>query len=170
MTARVEALTDADIARCVELEHELFAGDDPWTAPAFQSELAGLHTHYFAARDEDGKLLGYAGIALLGTADDPESEVHTIAVDPAEHRSGTGTALLLAMLDEADRHGGPVFLEVRTDNEPAIELYRKYGFEVLGVRKRYYQPSGADAYTMCRPAATLDGHPAAHAEEGNLAT
>jgi ribosomal-protein-alanine N-acetyltransferase len=170
MTARVEALTEADIERCVELERLLFAGDDPWTAPAFLSELAGLHTRYFAARDADGKLLGYAGIALLGTAADPESEVHTIAVDPARHRSGTGSALLAAMLDEADRHGGPVFLEVRTDNDPAIALYRKHGFEVLGVRKRYYQPSGADAYTMRRPAAALEASPAARAEEGNVAT
>jgi hypothetical protein len=38
------------------------------------------------------------------------------------------------------------------------------------VRKRYYQPSGADAYTMRRPAATLEPLPAARAEEGNVAT
>jgi len=170
MTVRVEALTDADIARCVALEQLLFAGDDPWTATAFRSELASPHTHYFAARGADGNLLGYAGIALLGTAADPESEVHTIAVDPVGQRSGTGTALLSALLAEADRHGGPVFLEVRTDNEPAITLYGKHGFEPLGLRKRYYQPSGADAYTMRRLPATHDGRPAAHAQEGNLAT
>ncbi|MCX5043906.1 ribosomal protein S18-alanine N-acetyltransferase [Aldersonia sp. NBC_00410] len=166
MTIRVEALTDADIARCVELENALFAGDDPWTAIAFRAELSSPHTHYFAARSVAEELVGYAGIALLGSASDPESEVHTIAVDPAVHRAGAGTALLSAMLAEADRHGGPVFLEVRTDNEPAIALYRKFGFDLLGVRKRYYQPSGADAYTMRRPAPATVG---AHHEEGNSA-
>ncbi len=46
----------------------------------------------------------------------------------------------------------PVFLEVRTDNAPAIALYVAHGFEKIGLRRRYYQPSGADAYTMARPA------------------
>ncbi len=48
-------------------------------------------------------------------------------------------------------YAATVFLEVRTDNDAAIGLYRAHDFEVVGVRKRYYQPSGADAYTMRRP-------------------
>ena len=43
-------------------------------------------------------------------------------------------------------------LEVRTDNEPAIGLYESVGFVKMGVRKRYYRISGADAYTMRRDA------------------
>jgi ribosomal-protein-alanine N-acetyltransferase len=39
---------------------------------------------------------------------------------------------------------------VRTDNEAALELYRAAGFERLGIRRNYYRPSGADAYTMRR--------------------
>ncbi len=46
--------------------------------------------------------------------------------------------------------GGVVFLEVRTDNAPAIELYESFGFVNVGLRKRYYRASGADAYTMRR--------------------
>ena len=44
-----------------------------------------------------------------------------------------------------------MLLEVRTDNAAAIALYVSEGFTRLGVRRRYYQPSGADAYTMARP-------------------
>jgi ribosomal-protein-alanine N-acetyltransferase len=44
-----------------------------------------------------------------------------------------------------------VVLDVRTDNAPAIALYESEGFVILGVRRRYYQPSGADAHTMARP-------------------
>ena len=65
---------------------------------------------------------------------------------------GLGRELLEALLAAADAAPGPVFLEVRTDNEPAIGMYSAHGFETIGVRKRYYRQSGADAYTMCRPA------------------
>ena len=39
-------------------------------------------------------------------------------------------------------------LEVRTDNEAAIALYESFGFVNVGLRRRYYRASGADAYTM----------------------
>ncbi|MFC4602665.1 ribosomal protein S18-alanine N-acetyltransferase [Rhodococcus kronopolitis] len=150
MSTRIVVMTAAEAGRCAELEELLFAGDGPWSAEAFRNELAQPHNRYFVARDEHGATVGYAGIALLGTASDPESEVHTIGVDPALQGRGTGSLLLDALLREADAHGGPVFLEVRTDNEPAIALYRREGFETAGIRRNYYQPSGADAYTMRR--------------------
>lgn len=151
MSVLLDALRGDDVDRCAELETVLFPGDDPWSAAAFRSELASAHNHYVAARDESGALVGYAGLARLGTGMDPESEVHTIGVDPNARRRGIGGALLAELLRVADRWGGPVFLEVRTDNDAAIALYRREGFEVVGTRKRYYQPSGADAYTMRRP-------------------
>lgn len=155
----IEPMGPADIARCVELGLLLFPEDDPWQDVAFRSELAGSHNRYLVARDDAGRMLGYAGIALLGTPDHPEAEIHTIGVDPDVHRGGIGTALLRALLAEAGRRGGPVFLEVRTDNAPAIALYEKHGFHIIGLRKSYYQPSGADAFTMRRPAMTGFPHP-----------
>ena len=152
MSVRIAAMTEADADRCAELERVLFPGDDPWSAQAFRSELAAGHNHYFTARDDADALIGYAGVALLGTSVAPEAEVHTIGVDPSAQRGGIGGALLAELLLVADKWGGPVFLEVRTDNEPAIALYRREGFEIVGTRKRYYQPSGADAFTMRRPA------------------
>ncbi|KLL95175.1 alanine acetyltransferase [Rhodococcus sp. IITR03] len=146
----IDALRPEDAPRCAELEQILFPGDDPWSADAFRSELASPHNRYFAARDPQGRLIGYAGLARLGTAIEPESEVHTIGVDPPR-APGDRRSLLGELLAVADRWGGPVFLEVRTDNDAAIALYRREGFEIVGTRKRYYQPSGADAYTMRRP-------------------
>lgn len=148
---RIEAMTGSDIERCVELEQLLFPEDDPWPAVAFRSELAATHNRYITARDEQNRMVGYAGVALLGDAEHPEAEVHTIGVDPVCHRGGVGTLLLEALLAEAGKRGGPVFLEVRTDNEPAIAMYAKHGFHIIGLRKNYYHPSGADAYTMRRP-------------------
>jgi len=147
----IDPMSVTDIDRCVELEHLLFPEDDPWHAVAFHAELAAGHNRYLTARDEQGRMIGYAGLALLGNAEHPEAEVHTIGVDPRQHRRGVGTVLLEALLTEAGRRGGPVFLEVRTDNAPAIALYNKHGFHIIGLRKNYYHPSGADAYTMRRP-------------------
>lgn len=143
----IDALTRADAARCAELESQLFAGDDPWPPAAFRHALDGRHNHYVAARDE-GRLIGYAGISRLGRIPPYEYEVHTIGVDPAYQGRGIGRRLLDDLLSFATR--GEVFLEVRTDNEAAINLYKSVGFATVGVRKRYYKVSGADAYTMKR--------------------
>ncbi|SEH92446.1 ribosomal-protein-alanine N-acetyltransferase [Mycolicibacterium rutilum] len=141
------ALTPADAARCAELEAQLFDGDDPWPERAFLAELAAKHIRYVAARDE-GKLVGYAGIARLGRKKPYEYEIHTIGVDPAYHGRGIGRRMLTDLLEHAG--DGTVFLEVRTDNVPAIKLYESFGFVNVGLRRRYYRASGADAYTMRR--------------------
>ena len=147
MTIVFGALTRADANRCAELEAQLFDGDDPWPAVAFVRELEAKHIHYVAARTED-KLVGYAGIARLGRKPPYEYEIHTIGVDPAYQGQGIGRRMLADLLEFAD--GGVVFLEVRTDNEAAIRLYQSAGFVNVGLRKRYYRVSGADAYTMRR--------------------
>jgi ribosomal-protein-alanine N-acetyltransferase len=149
MTVEYGALTVADADRCADLESELFPGDDPWPAVAFIRELESTHNHYVAAR-LDGELVGYAGVSRLGRKPPYEYEVHTIGVDKRFQGRGIGRALLDRLLEIAD--GGAVFLEVRTDNATAIALYESVGFAVLGVRKRYYRVSGADAYTMRREA------------------
>ncbi|AOW92113.1 ribosomal-protein-alanine N-acetyltransferase [Rhodococcus sp. WMMA185] len=150
MTFRIEPMAVSDAERCAELEVILFPGDGPWSADAFRAELAAPHSHYAVARDDVGQLVGYAGIALLGNSMHPESEIHTIGTDPAYRRRGVGRALLDELLRKADTRGGPVYLEVRTDNDAAIALYRRVGFEIVGTRRKYYQPSGADAFTMRR--------------------
>lgn len=141
-------LTHRDAARCAELESLLFSGDDPWPEVAFVRELAARHNRYVAARVE-GSLVGYAGISRLGRIPPFEYEIHTIGVDPAYQRLGIGRGMMDRLLEFAGADA-TVFLEVRTDNEPALELYRSLGFVHVGLRKRYYRMSGADAYTMRR--------------------
>jgi [ribosomal protein S18]-alanine N-acetyltransferase len=149
VTVEYGSLAVGDADRCAELEALLFPGDDPWPAVAFIRELDSNHNHYVAART-DQLLIGYAGISRLGRKPPYEYEIHTIGVDPAHQGHGVGRELLDRLLAIAD--GGTVFLEVRTDNEPAIGLYESVGFVKMGVRKRYYRISGADAYTMRREA------------------
>jgi ribosomal-protein-alanine N-acetyltransferase len=149
MTVTYGGLAATDAARCAELEAQLFEGDDPWPAAAFERELAAHHIHYVAARADD-KLVGYAGIARLGRKPPYEYEIHTIGVDPAYQGHGIGREMLDRLLEFAG--SDTVYLEVRTDNAAAIAMYESAGFATVGLRKRYYRMSGADAYTMQRPA------------------
>jgi ribosomal-protein-alanine N-acetyltransferase len=144
MSVVIEPMVAADAQRCAELEYVLFDSDDPWSSEAFLEALAAGH-HYLSAW-EGGSLIGYVGLARVGS----EAEIHTLAVDPEHQRQGVGRALLRAILDHA--RGATVFLEVRTDNDSAMRLYRSEGFDVIGIRRGYYRPSGADAFTMRRQA------------------
>jgi [ribosomal protein S18]-alanine N-acetyltransferase len=149
VTVVYDELTAGDADGCAELEAQLFPGDDPWPATAFLRELESEHNHYVAAR-VDGALVGYGGITRLGRKSPYEYEIHTIGVDKTRQGEGIGRGLLSRLLGIAS--GGVVFLEVRTDNAAAIGLYESVGFAAVGLRKRYYRVSGADAYTMRREA------------------
>lgn len=139
-----------DAQRCADLEKVLFPGDNPWPRDVFVVEFSHPTNFYIGAFD-DGQLVAYAGLAMMGPTEDPEFEIHTIGVDPGYHRRGLGRVLMEQMMHVADSHDGPIFLEVRTDNDPAIRMYEAFGFHVLATRKNYYRPSGADAFSMQRP-------------------
>jgi ribosomal-protein-alanine N-acetyltransferase len=143
-------LRPEDTPRCAELERILFPGDDPWTERMFRDELR-LGYHYVGAYASAGELIAYAGIGIVGGPPDAEADIHTIGVHPAWQRKGIARELMRELLDHADKSQATVFLEVRTDNHAAITLYEAHGFITQGIRRKYYQPSGADAYTMKRP-------------------
>lgn len=150
----IRTLSTADAPRCAELEELLFPGDNPWPREVFAIEFSHPHTFYLGVFDEvDGEelLLAYAGMAMMGPRDDPEFEIHTIGVDPACQRRGLARLLMDQLMNAADISDGQIFLEVRTDNAAAIALYEAYGFTHQGIRRNYYRPSGADAFTMSRP-------------------
>lgn len=128
------------------LEKQLF-GADRWTAGMFWSELAEHESrHYLVALGEHA-VLGYAGLCTYAA----EAYVQTLAVRADRQGNGIGRDLLVALLAEADRRGvTTVALEVRADNATAQRLYLRHGFELVGRRRGYYQPSGADAAVMVR--------------------
>ncbi|MGP5496641.1 ribosomal protein S18-alanine N-acetyltransferase [Corynebacterium flavescens] len=142
-------LVTADAASCAELEKLLFPGETPWSKYVFQVEISQHFNFYFGV-EEEGLLLGYAGLALLGPATDPEYEIHTIGVAPQAQRRGIGAMMMDNIVHIADSQDAPVFLEVRVGNTAALALYERYGFIKQGIRRNYYQPSGADAHTMVR--------------------
>jgi len=135
------------IAAAADLDAELF-GVERWSAAMIWNELAQADTRYYVVavdHSADAELVGYAGLAMFGD----EASVQTIGVRASHQRRGVGTALLQALLAEADRRAASaVLLEVATDNEPAQRLYQRHGFVPLRIRRRYYQASGKDAIEM----------------------
>jgi [ribosomal protein S18]-alanine N-acetyltransferase len=131
----------------MELERTLFV-EDAWSDTMFWSELAEPATRHYVVALHNQAVVGYAGLCAYNAG---EAYVQTIGVEPGHRRLGIGTALLVDLLEEAAQRGcSRVDLEVRDDNADAIRLYEKHGFRRVGVRRGYYQPSGADAVVMRR--------------------
>ena len=150
MSATLRRMRWWDIESVIRMELELFA-EDSWTDTMFWSELAERDTRwYVVAVDQEG-VVGYAGLCVYAPG---EAYVQTIGVSGRKQRTGIGTELLEALMAEAGQRGvRQIDLEVRADNAIAIALYEKHGFQTIGVRRGYYQPSGADALVMRREAA-----------------
>ncbi|WP_328798976.1 ribosomal protein S18-alanine N-acetyltransferase [Puerhibacterium puerhi] len=151
---RLRDLRSSDFDRVLELERRLF-GAGAWTYGMLADELAALGRWYVVAeadRADDPTLtvgqrpvVGYAGLWFDGDV----TQVMTIGVDPAWQRRGVGRALMEALIARSVELGAAaVLLEVRVDNAPALAMYEGFGFERIGVRRRYYQPEDKDAYTM----------------------
>ena len=146
LPVRLRAMKRADMAAIMALEKELFP-EDAWTPEMFAAEFAQPPSRrlYLVAKAGNA-LIGYAGMMFAGGS---QADVVTLAVSPARWGEGTGTALLLALVDEAEKRGyEEVLLEVRKDNPRARRLYLRHGFDEVGIRRGYYQPSGVDAVVM----------------------
>ena len=146
-TGTLRTMTLADLDAVLALEHALF-GEEAWSRQMLEGELAEQpRSRYYLVADDGGAITGYAGLLVAAA----QADVLTLAVAADQWGQGTGSALLGALLTEAARRNcSEVFLEVRTDNTRAQRLYRRYGFTQIGIRKGYYQPSGADALVMRR--------------------
>ena len=117
----------------------------PWSHSLFVSELALRSSRSYVVAKVGRDVVGYAGLMMSLT----DGHVTTIAVDPVWHRRGVGIRLLLALAREAIERGAlAMTLEVRLSNRGAQEMYKRFGFTPVGVRKGYYADTGEDALIM----------------------
>ena len=155
-TSRTPAhAADLPIVRADELDRERFVhavaamerdlfGRGAWSENAVREELDAPARTYFACLDAD-ETVGYAGFWFDGD----DAEIMTVGVRADRQRRGIAARLMERMIEAAREQGAArMLLEVRVDNDPALALYRAFGFTRLGLRRRYYQPEGIDAYTM----------------------
>src|SRR4051812_10402802 len=96
-------------------------------------------------QEELRSIVGYAGIWVMTD----EAHVTTIASHPDMRGRGVGELLIVALIHRSLEIGARwMTLEVRASNTVAQNLYRKYTFKEMGVRRRYYSDNGEDALVM----------------------
>ena len=146
LTVVVDRMTAGDLPAVHEIERQSFS--TPWPEHAYKQELEqNKLAHYLVARYGE-RVVGFAGIWLLVD----EAHITTFATRPQWRRQGVAERLLIALLDLAVARGAnEATLEVRPSNAPAIKLYEKFGFRVVGVRPRYYTDNNEDALIMTTP-------------------
>jgi ribosomal-protein-alanine N-acetyltransferase len=143
LTVQIQPMRRRHLRAVLRIEQQVYPR--PWSTSLFLSELAMRSTRAYVVARAGRDLVGYAG--LMMTLDD--GHITTIAVDPKWHRHKIGTRLLLVVAREAIARGAAsLTLEVRITNKPAQDLYRRFGFVPVGVRKNYYQEVNEDALVM----------------------
>ena len=136
-------LTVKDLEEVAVIENVSFTA--PWPTSAYTTELTTNRLARYVGARMSGALIGFGGIWLMVD----EAHVTTMAVLPANRRSGVATVLLLELLQEARRGGARVAtLDVRLSNVDAQRLYLAFGFIEVGRRIRYYDDNGEDALIM----------------------
>ena len=117
----------------------------PWSREAFIEEITNNKFACYISALIDNKVVGYAGMWKVCD----EGHITNIAVHPEYRGSGIGSLLMEKLIDIALKDGiNSMTLEVRKSNLVAQALYSKYGFEIGGLRKRYYADNGEDALIM----------------------
>lgn len=135
-------MDDSHVAGIAALEKVCFS--DPWSEASIASELHNPLSTWLVALDGD-RITGYVGSqAVLDGAD-----MMNIAVDPAYRRQGVAAELVERLVTVLKEKGVICLaLEVRASNTPAIALYEKLGFEIVGRRPNYYRHPKEDALIM----------------------
>lgn len=140
----VREMTIDDVDRVAEIENATFS--QPWSKKSFYTEINENNIAKYFVAVKENKIIGYGGFWHIIN----ELHITNIAVDIDYRGLGIGQKLVCKVLDFAndDELVDSVSLEVRRSNFAAQNLYRKYGFSVIGVRERYYEDNREDAYIM----------------------
>ncbi len=131
----IKTLSDKELPDIVAIENLCFS--NPKSVEVFRHD----ENKYLIAKEKD-EVVGYIGIEDISG----EKHIINMAVHPGFRRKGVAKKLVERILNDKD----VFFLEVRISNQAAQNLYKKYGFEVVGIRKKYYSDNNENAYIMKR--------------------
>lgn len=135
-------MTFDDIYQVSAVDQKCF--NDPWSTKLIQKELENDFAYYAVVLCQD-KIVGFIGVWFV--IDDVQ--IMNVAVDPSYQSLGVGTMMMNHITDLAQQKNMyTMTLEVRVSNEKAIRLYKKYGFEIVYTREKYYSDNNEDAYVM----------------------
>lgn len=166
MTLQLRLMALDDVPQVVDIEKRSFG--TPWSPRTYAYEIAESRSSHMVVLSGpetanpqafrlsrmlralgystgESVVLAYGGLWNLGD----EGHISTIASHPDHRRAGYGEAALAGMMMRAIvLDMSYVALEVRVSNTGAQALYRKYGFDVYGIKSKYYLDNGEDAYDM----------------------
>lgn len=151
MTWTIVAMDRPDqIDAVLAIEERAFT--NPWTREMYLAELQNTGVSFcFLATDANGSPVGFCSFWKVVD----ELHINNLAVLPEFRRVGVATALLTYVLAEGAALGARrATLEVRRSNEPARQLYERFGFVVAGVRYGYYTTPVEDALVLWRESLT----------------
>lgn len=116
----------------------------PWSMESFRESMELEHTIYLVAEEEEN-IMGYCGMYRVFN----EGEIVNVAVAEAYRRKKVASQLLKQLfVESSELKVDNFFLEVRESNQPAIQLYKKFGFTEAGIRKNFYEKPRENAIFM----------------------
>ena len=142
----IDYIKKSDLKDVVWIEKKSFK--NPWRENAFKREIENDNefSHIIVARNNN-RTIAFIGFTCVLD----EAHILTFAVHPKFRRRGIGTQLFIYALNMVKSIGAKkVTLEVRISNIPAKSLYKKLGFQIVAMRRKFY-PDGEDGYIMCIP-------------------
>jgi [ribosomal protein S18]-alanine N-acetyltransferase len=132
-----------DVGELLAIEQAQFP--EPWTKGMLLDEISNTETRRYTVAVEGGRIVGYLGVMFVLD----ELHVNTIGTLPGNEGRGIASSLLDEALEDARSRGIlRATLEVATSNERAQQLYYRYGFKPVGVRKNYYERTHEDALVL----------------------
>lgn len=141
----IRSMVEKDIDVIVSLEKQIFTS--AWTKDHFRYELTKNPFSNNLVLEKEATIIGYIGFWLLGD----QTQITTLGICPTEQGRGYAKVLMDACIRATEEQGYTIItLEVRVSNVVAINLYQRYGFEIVTTRKNYYQDTNEDAYLMLK--------------------
>jgi [ribosomal protein S18]-alanine N-acetyltransferase len=143
----IKSLTPPQVPAIVALDQICLGG--LWTKAGYLREIeSDRSTLLILHLQEEEAQTQMIGMACLWSIME-EAHITLLGIHPDHRYQGLGQLLLLSLLKDAiARQLAWATLEVNEHNLAAINLYQKYGFQVAGKRKNYYQPTGDDALVL----------------------
>lgn len=142
MIFTIRPAEEKDIERLACIEKEF--SDNSWTEQQLREELAHQHANLLCCLN-GSEPVGFCDLHIV--ADD--AHINEICVEPSHRRMGAAHALMHHVIGLCKKMNcTSLTLEVRSKNEPAIQLYKKSGFVPCGSRARFYHNPADDAVTM----------------------
>ncbi|MGR9086691.1 MAG: ribosomal protein S18-alanine N-acetyltransferase [Gammaproteobacteria bacterium] len=127
---RIRRMSHQDLPEVLRIERENY--QFPWDEDIFHDCFKANYD--LRVCEEMDRVLGYC-ILSMGVG---EAHILNISVAATEQNQGIGRRMLEHMIEQTRGKAETIFLEVRPTNTAALALYKKTGFNEIGIRKGYY--------------------------------